>query len=85
MIFMYGIGSSIFLTIIGGIFFILTNKLFNKRKSTEARDGKCSFCRGHSFGDNDYDCDTCEISYFIQDGNKIVTNGESFEYKYSPF
>ena len=82
MIFMAGIGTSLFLTIIGCTLFILSNKSFKHKIARESRDGKCSFCRGQSFGDNDYDCDTCEISYFIKDGNKIVTNGESFEFKY---
>ena len=83
---MAGIGGNPLVSFFGFALFLLLDKAFKNKIYIESRDGKCSFCRGKSFGDNDYDCDTCNISYFIKDGDRIVTNGESYEYKfYGPF
>ena len=50
-----------------------------KDKMKYKRDGKCSFCRGKSYGVklfDDLDCDTCNIIYVTRNGNYYLKNGK---------
>ena len=85
---MTGITTNLLISAVGCTLFILSNKSFKHKITSESRDGKCSFCRDKSYsyrGRGDYDCDTCEIILVTRNGNRILTNGKSFEYNFFPF